>query len=289
MHVLSMGRSDQFRDVWIGECKQFELELEIRIEIDELGFAMSNQCIVDLFGFLSEKEVDEIEEYHMHISKENDEASHSTQYTVHNLHTMYDISFYTNMIDIHIDDNVSINLNTYQLNALITLLNHFLDTDSPTLQTVSSEMIEMERSPIEPPPPSELLQPLEDRAEAVSAALPMSPKFNVNSIALYVGTLHFTYSMPRNLLPSAYQVTADNAIPVMGEGKEPKKEVYLSTLSVPFALLYCVDCRKTMHKSVLEMSIGGMEFVANLYDNQFYSADCIFVLRDVCIWNGIHF
>lgn len=182
--------------------------------------------------------MDEIEEYHMHISKENDETSHSTQYTVHNLHTIYDIAFYTNMVDIHIDDNVTINLNTYQLNALITLLNHFLDTESPTLETVSSEMIEMERSPIESPPPSELLQPLEDRAEAFNANSPMSPKFNVNSIALYVGTLHFTYSMPRNLLPSAYQVTADNTIPVMGEGKEPKKEVYLSTLSVPFALLF---------------------------------------------------
>ena len=192
--------------------------------------------IVDFFGFLSEKEVDEIEEYHMHISKENDEESHSTQYTVHNLHTMYDISFYTNMIDIHIDDNVSINLNTYQLNALITLLNTFLDTDSPTLQTSSSEMIEMERSPVEMPAPSELLQPLEDRAEAVNSHSLMSTKFNVNSIALYIGNLHFIYSMPRNLLPSAYQVTADNAIPVMGEGKEPNKEVHLSSLSVPLAL-----------------------------------------------------
>ena len=245
--------------------------------------------IVDLFGFLSEKEVDEIEEYHMHISKANDEASHSTQYTVHNLHTMYDISFYTNMVDIHIDDNVSINLNTYQLNALITLLNNFIDTESPALQTASSEMIEVERPPADSPPPSELLQSLEDRAEAVNANSPMSPKFNVNSIALYVGTIHFTYSMPRNLLPSAYQVTADNAIPVIGEGKEPKKEVFLSSLSVPFALLPSVDCRKTMHKSVLEVSIGGMEFVANLYDNQFYSADCIFVLRDVRNRSGPHF
>ena len=44
-----------------------------------------------------------------------------------------------------------------------------------------------------------------------------------------------------------------------------------------------------MHKSVLEMTIGGMEFVANMYDNQFYSTDCIFVLRDVCNGNRNHF
>ena len=136
--------------------------------------------------------MDEIDEYHLHITQESDQDNHSTYYHIHNMQTTYDISYYTNLIDIHVDDDFTINLNTFQLNALISLLNVFLNTEDSVLPTASDEMMEVDTI-AEDQPSNDHLPSLESRAKEIHSESPMIRKFNVNSISMYIGMMHFTF------------------------------------------------------------------------------------------------
>ena len=81
---------------------------------------------MDLF---TEKEVDEIQQYALSITEETDSSNQTTSYNIHNLQSTYDSNFYSNLIDIHIDDRVEISLNAFQLNAMLSLLNEMVGGD----------------------------------------------------------------------------------------------------------------------------------------------------------------
>ena len=81
---------------------------------------------MDLF---TEKEVDEIQQYALSITEETDSSNQTTSYNIHNLQSTYDSNFYSNLIDIHIDDRVEISLNAFQLNAMLSLLNEMMGGD----------------------------------------------------------------------------------------------------------------------------------------------------------------
>ena len=66
--------------------------------------------------------MDEIEEFAMAISRSRGD-DHAVSYRIRNLQSVYDVSYYANAIDVHIDGPVEIAVNTLQLNALIGLLN----------------------------------------------------------------------------------------------------------------------------------------------------------------------
>lgn len=59
-----------------------------------------------MFGLLTETEVNEIQEYCLHVTESQSNASDASdasdaiQYSVHNMETVYDISYYSNMVDI---------------------------------------------------------------------------------------------------------------------------------------------------------------------------------------------
>ena len=81
---------------------------------------------MDLF---TEKEVNEIQQYALSVTKETDTTNQTTSYNIHNLQNTYDSNVYSNLIDIHIDDRAEISLNAFQLNAMISLLNELMDGD----------------------------------------------------------------------------------------------------------------------------------------------------------------
>ena len=56
---------------------------------------------------------------------------HAVSYRIRNLQSVYDVSYYANAIDVHIDGPVEIAVNTLQLNALIGLLNRLLGGEAP--------------------------------------------------------------------------------------------------------------------------------------------------------------
>lgn len=104
-------------------------------------------------NLFTEQEVDEIQDYSLHITKELSSTDHKISYQLHNLHSVYDISYYSNMIDIHVEDKIEINLNTFQLNAILLLLNRALGED-PVEVTSNEELPECQTpSQQDPKPP----------------------------------------------------------------------------------------------------------------------------------------
>lgn len=97
------------------------------------------------FNLFTESEVDEIQQYALSITREKDHEDHSTSYNIHNLQSSYESCFYSNLIDIHIDDCVEICLNAFQLNAMITLLNSFMGEDQK--QAGEKQFMESEALP----------------------------------------------------------------------------------------------------------------------------------------------
>lgn len=51
--------------------------------------------------------MNEIQEYCLHVT-ESEAEKDSIQYFIHNTETLYDISYYSNMIDIHVEDECSV-------------------------------------------------------------------------------------------------------------------------------------------------------------------------------------
>ena len=90
--------------------------------------------------------MDEIEEFAMAISRSRGD-DHAVSYRIRNLQSVYDVSYYANAIDVHIDGPVEIAVNTLQLNALIGLLNRLLGGEAPFGEKSPEEMAtEGERS-----------------------------------------------------------------------------------------------------------------------------------------------
>ena len=56
--------------------------------------------------------MNEIQEYCLHVT-ESEAEKDSIQYFIHNTETLYDISYYSNMIDIHVEDECSVSVNTF--------------------------------------------------------------------------------------------------------------------------------------------------------------------------------
>ena len=195
--------------------------------------------------------MDEIEEYSMFITR-NHSDDHAVSYHIHNLQSVYDASYYANAIDVHIDDPVEIALNTLQLNALIGLLNRVLGDEGAATVASGGEALPGDKSPVETVMVGEGSgqevkgdsrgdsQDASQHARARSVqsgepdSLPSSKslsssaenkaitkKFDVNSIALSVGSISFAYYMPLHLLPSSYQ-RGGNA-PYLGEEKQQEK------------------------------------------------------------------
>ena len=204
-----------------------------------------------MFGLLSETEVNEIQEYCLHVT-ENEAEKESIQYFIHNTETLYDISYYSNMVDIHIEDECSISVNTFQLNALLQLLDRVLAASGSDTDTAVSAQ------------PSQ----------------PVTNKFNINSVSLTMNSLSFTYSMPGSYVPS-YQRSADSSIPYAGEDKERTERSQPSQYAIPFVPEVVVTRRKSLLKPFVEFRMHGLEVVCNTYDNQFYTADVMCALRRV--------
>lgn len=165
-----------------------------------------------MFGLLTETEVNEIQEYCLHVTESQSNASDASdasdaiQYSVHNMETVYDISYYSNMVDIHIDDECSVSVNTFQLNALLDLCNRFLAESAS--QAPLSESV------------------------AAATVSPVTQKFNINSVALSVKSVSFTYYMLGSLIPS-YQRPVDSSIPYAGEDKERSPPPSYSQYAIP--------------------------------------------------------
>ena len=108
---------------------------------------------ISYIGFMNlftEKEVDEIQQYALSITKEQDPSNQTTSYNIQNLQTTYDSNVYSNLIDIHIDDHVEINLNAFQLNAMISLLNEMMegnDMSSKEKKKKEQQQVESEALP----------------------------------------------------------------------------------------------------------------------------------------------
>ena len=94
-------------------------------------------------NLFTEQEVDEIQEYSLYLTKKESLTDHTISYYLHNNQSVYDMSYYTNMIDIHIDDKIEIYLNPFQLNSILLLVNHILGEESKEV-TVNEELPEYE-------------------------------------------------------------------------------------------------------------------------------------------------
>ena len=97
-------------------------------------------------------------------------------------------------------------MNTFQLNALLDLCNRFLAESASQA------------------PPSESV--------AAATVSPVTQKFNINSVALSVKSVSFTYYMPGSLIPS-YQRPADSSIPYAGEDKDRSPPPSYSQYAIP--------------------------------------------------------
>lgn len=193
----------------------------------------------------------------MHISTSINEVSNTTDYHVHNIQSMYDISYYTNMIDIHIDKPLVITMNTYQVNSMIQFLDSIVSEESPSTPSLLEEI------PQESPAQQETTQ----SQPSVQNNLSIAPKFNINAISLWVQSITFEYYMPAPLLPFAQK-----SFTVVGKDKDQElSKPTLSSFAVP----------KSMLRSVFTVNVNAIEAVANIYDNQFYSADLLLSVHDV--------
>lgn len=200
--------------------------------------------------------MNEIQEYCLHVT-ENEAEKDSIQYFIHNTETLYDISYYSNMIDIHVEDECSVSVNTFQLNALLQLLDRLLVASDPAADAVV------------PDQPGEVTQPV-------------TSKFNINSVSLTLNSLSFTYSMPGSFVPS-YQ-RPDSSVPYAGEDKErakPAQPAQPSQYAIPLRSAAEVTRSKSLLKPCVEFRMHGVEVVCNTYDNQFYTADLMCAVRQV--------
>ena len=200
--------------------------------------------------------MNEIQEYCLHVT-ESEAGKDSIQYFIHNTETLYDISYYSNMIDIHVEDECSVSVNTFQLNALLQLLDRLLVASDPAADAVV------------PDQPGEVTQPV-------------TSKFNINSVSLTLNSLSFTYSMPGSFVPS-YQ-RPDSSVPYAGEDKERAKSAQPaqpSQYAIPLRSAAEVTRSKSLLKSCVEFRMHGVEVVCNTYDNQFYTADLMCAVRQV--------
>lgn len=200
--------------------------------------------------------MNEIQEYCLHVT-ESEAEKDSIQYFIHNTETLYDISYYSNMIDIHVEDECSVSVNTFQLNALLQLLDRLLVASDPAADAVV------------PDQPGEVTQPV-------------TSKFNINSVSLTLNSLSFTYSMPGSFVPS-YQ-RPDSSVPYAGEDKEratPAQPAQPSQYAIPLRSAAKVTRSKSLLKPCVEFRMHGVEVVCNTYDNQFYTADLMCAVRQV--------
>ena len=197
--------------------------------------------------------MDEIEEYAMFITRSHSD-DHAVSYRIHNLQSVYDASYYANAIDVHIDDHVEIALNTLQLNALLALLNHILGDEGSSVAS-GTEALPGDKSPVETvmvgegewrqstqsqqsqqstqsqqsQQSTQSQQQTQTQAKPGPLTIPSSSaerkaitkKFDVNSIALSVGSVSFAYYLPLHLLPSSYQRGGN--VPYLGEEKQQER------------------------------------------------------------------
>lgn len=201
--------------------------------------------------------MNEIQEYCLHVT-ENEAEKDSIQYFIHNTETLYDISYYSNMIDIHVEDECSVSVNTFQLNALLQLLDRLLVASDRAADAVVTEQSS---------PPGQGTQPV-------------TSKFNINSVSLTLNSLSFTYSMPGSFVPS-YQRSADSSVPYAGEDKERVKPSQPSQYAIPLRSAAEVTRSKSLLKPCVEFRMHSVEVVCNTYDNQFYTADLMCAVRQV--------
>lgn len=158
----------------------------------------------------------------MHVSKNPNPDKYTIDYHLHNIHSVYDIAYYTNMIDIHIDSPVVISMNPYQLNSIIRWLDSF-SQETMTPQT-----------PLEEIPQEDEQTPKEVNLETPSSpskpVYPVTSKFNVNTVSFWVNSVSFIYYMPNTLLPLSYH----QHLPSLGEDKEKDHtQATLSSYAVP--------------------------------------------------------
>lgn len=204
--------------------------------------------------------MNEIQEYCLRVT-ENEAEKDSIQYFIHNTETLYDISYYSNMIDIHVEDECSVSVNTFQLNALLQLLDRLLVASDRAADAVVTEQSS---------PPGQVAQPV-------------TSKFNINSVSLTLNSLSFTYSMPGSFVPS-YQRPADSSVPYAGEDKErakPAQPSQPSQYAIPLRSAAEVTRSKSLLKPCVEFRMHSVEVVCNTYDNQFYTADLMCAVRQV--------
>lgn len=210
--------------------------------------------------------MNEIQEYCLHVT-ESEAEKDSIQYFIHNTETLYDISYYSNMIDIHVEDECSVSVNTFQLNALLQLLDRLLVASDPAADAVV------------PDQPGEVTQPV-------------TSKFNINSVSLTLNSLSFTYSMPGSFVPS-YQ-RPDSSVPYAGENKErakpaqPAQPSQPSQYAIPLRSAAEVTRSKSLLKPCVEFRMHGVEVVCNTYDNQFYTVDLMCAVRQVRLPSRCH-
>lgn len=210
--------------------------------------------------------MNEIQEYCLHVT-ESEAEKDSIQYFIHNTETLYDISYYSNMIDIHVEDECSVSVNTFQLNALLQLLDRLLVASDPAADAVV------------PDQPGEVTQPV-------------TSKFNINSVSLTLNSLSFTYSMPGSSVPS-YQ-RPDSSVPYAGEDKErakpaqPAQPSQPSQYAIPLRSAAEVTRSKSLLKPCVEFRMHGVEVVCNTYDNQFYTVDLMCAVRQVRLPSRCH-
>ena len=228
--------------------------------------------------------MNEIQQYCLHVT-ENEAEKESIQYFIHNTETLYDISYYSNMIDIHVEDECNVSINTFQLNALLQLLDRLLDEST----SAADAAVPTQRAQS---PPSAAA------AQTSQPSQPVTNKFNINSVSLSLNNFCFTYFMPGSYVPS-YQ-RPDTSIPYSGEDKEHAKPSGQSTQSaqsaqsaqstqylqpsqyaIPLRFGADVTRRKSLLKPFVEFRMHSVEVVCNTYDNQFYTADVMCAVRQV--------
>lgn len=216
--------------------------------------------------------MNEIQQYCLHVT-ENEAEKESIQYFIHNTETLYDISYYSNMIDIHVEDECNVSINTFQLNALLQLLDRLLD-ESVSVADAASPAQQA------PSPPS---------TSSAQPSQPVTSKFNINSVSLSLNNLSFTYFMPGSYVPS-YQ-RPDASIPYSGEDKEhatpsgqpsqSSQSLQPSQYAIPLRPGAEMTRRKSLLKPFVEFHMHSVEVVCNTYDNQFYTADLMCAVRQV--------
>ena len=206
-------------------------------QTENTGWSKNNREIyksLAFFGLLDEEEINEIHDYHMHVCKENNNEDNTTNYHLHTMQTVYDISYYTNLIDIHIDNPLVITMNPFQVNSLLQLLNSILDQQQPTALTSkqSIDSLPIESGSVTPPNET---PPNETTTQPTKPVYPVTSRFNVNAISLWLESFTFNYYMPLTLLPSSYQ----QHLSYTGEEKEKQSSSFpsLSSFALPYDFL----------------------------------------------------